>query len=138
MQKLSSVLLVDDDSTNNFLNELLLKSLNVTDKVLIAEDGNQALELLERTPEPEEPALILLDVNMPGLNGIQFLEAYRRLPQAQRNTTVIVMLTTTMDARDLSRLDELHIAGLVSKPLTQEKVDSILQLHFQRQLPGEQ
>ena len=136
MQKLSSVLLVDDDSTNNFLNELLLKSLNVTDNILIAEDGHQALELLERTPDPAEPALILLDVNMPGLNGIQFLEAYRHLPQAQRNATVIVMLTTTMDARDLSRLEELNIAGLVSKPLTQEKIDQILQLHFQRRLPA--
>ena len=137
MQKLSSVLLVDDDSTNNFLNELLLKSLGISETILIAEDGAQALELLERTPDPAEPALILLDVNMPGLNGIQFLEAYQHLPQAQRNVTVIVMLTTTMDARDLSRLDELHIAGLVSKPLTQEKVDSIMQLHFQRQLTGE-
>ena len=45
------------------------------------------------------------------------------------------MLTTTMDARDLSRLDELNIAGLVSKPLTQEKVNNIMQLHFQRHLP---
>ena len=135
MEKLSSVLLVDDDSTNNFLNELLLKSLNVTERVLIAEDGTQALDLLERTADPDEPALILLDVNMPGLNGIQFLEAYQRLPQAQRRATVIIMLTTTMDARDLSRLDELNIAGLVSKPLTQEKVNNILQLHFQRHLP---
>ena len=135
MEKLSSVLLVDDDSTNNFLNELLLKSLNVTERVLIAEDGTQALDLLERAVDPVEPALILLDVNMPGLNGIQFLEAYQRLPQAQRRATVIIMLTTTMDARDLSRLDELNIAGLVSKPLTQEKVNNIMQLHFQRHLP---
>lgn len=135
MQKLSSILLVDDDSTNNFLNELLLKSLNVTERVLVAEDGTQALDLLATISNPDEPALILLDVNMPGLNGIQFLEAYHQLPQAQRNATVIIMLTTTMDARDLSRLDELHISGLVSKPLTQEKVGSILQLHFQRQLP---
>ena len=135
MEQLSSVMLVDDDSTNNFLNELLLKSLSVTERILIAENGTQALDMIEQTAGPGEPALILLDVNMPGLNGIQFLEAYRKLPQAQRSATVIIMLTTTMDARDLARLDELNIAGLVSKPLTQEKVDSILQLHFQRRLP---
>jgi CheY-like chemotaxis protein len=134
MQKLSSILLVDDDSTNNFLNELLLKSMGVTEQILVAENGTQALELLATMPAANEPTLILLDVNMPGLNGIQFLEAYQQLPQAQHNTTVIIMLTTTMDARDLSRLDELHISGLVSKPLTREKVDGILQLHFQRQL----
>ena len=136
VEKLSSVLLVDDDSTNNFLNELLFKSLNVTDRLLVAESGVQALDLLAHTAGPNEPALILLDVNMPGMNGIQFLEAYQQLPQAQRNATVIIMLTTTMDARDLMRLDELNIAGLVSKPLTQEKIDNILQLHFQRRLPG--
>jgi CheY-like chemotaxis protein len=136
MQKLSSILLVDDDSTNNFINELLLKNLSVTERILVAENGTQALELLATMPNADEPALILLDVNMPGLNGIEFLEAYQQLPQAQHHATVIIMLTTTMDARDLSRLDELRIAGLVSKPLTQEKVDSILKLHFQRQLPA--
>lgn len=136
MEKLSSVLLVDDDSTNNFLNELLLKQLNVTDHLLTAEDGARALDMLEQTAGANAPALILLDVNMPGMGGIEFLETYRRLPQAQCGATIIIMLTTTMDARDLSRLDELNIAGLVSKPLTKEKIDSILQLHFQRQLPS--
>ena len=129
-----SLLLVDDDPTNNFLNELLLKNLGVTERILIAENGTQALDLLAHMPSPDEPALILLDVNMPGLTGIQFLEAYRQLPQNQRKATVIIMLTTTMDASDLGRLEELNIAGLVSKPLTQEKVDTILQLHFQRRL----
>lgn len=137
MKKLSSVLLVDDDSTNNFLNELLFKQLNITDRLLTAESGTQALDLIQNQAGPDEPALILLDVNMPGMGGIAFLEAYRQLPEAQRAATVVIMLTTTMDARDLSRLDELHIAGLVSKPLTKEKLDGILQLHFQRSLPSE-
>ena len=136
MEKLSSILLVDDDTTNNFLNELLLKRLEVAERITVAEDGTQALDLLAQSPEPGDPALILLDVNMPGLNGIQFLEAYQQLPEARHKATVIIMLTTTMDARDLGRLEELHIAGLVSKPLTKEKVDNILQLHFRRRLPA--
>ena len=135
MKKLSSVLLVDDDTTTNFLNELLLKQLNVTDNVLVAQDGNQALEVLAHTASPDEPALILLDINMPGLSGIQFLETYAALPPDQQKSTVIIMLTTTMDARDLARLDALHIAGLVSKPLTEDKVANIMQLHFRRMLP---
>ncbi len=136
MEKLSRVLLVDDDSTNNFLNELLFKQLEVTDRLLTAEDGAQALDLISNMPDLHEPALLLLDVKMPGMGGIAFLEAFRQLPLAQSRATVIIMLTTTMDARDLSRLEELNIAGLVSKPLTREKIDQILQLHFQRTLPA--
>jgi CheY-like chemotaxis protein len=133
MEKLSSVLLVDDDSTNNFLNELLLKRLDVAERILVSESGTQALELLsDPTDFGNEPALILLDVDMPGLTGVQFLEAYRQLPHGQHSATVVIMLTTTMGASDLGRLDELGIAGLVSKPLTEEKIDNILQLHFQR------
>ncbi len=134
MSKLSSVLLVDDDTTNNFLNELLLKRLEVTDHLLVAENGAQAIDLLtERIAAATElPALIFLDVNMPVMNGIQFLEAYQQLPPAQQRASIIVMLTTTMDGRDLARIQELPIAGLVSKPLTEEKVNTILQLHFQR------
>ncbi len=135
MEKLSSVLLVDDDSTNNFLNELLLKNLGVTDQLLVAENGTEALALLAREADAP-PTLILLDVNMPGMNGIEFLEAYQQLPAAQRAATVVLVLTTSLAARDLGRLDELAIAGLVSKPLTKEKLAAILQLHFQRELPA--
>ena len=134
MLKLPQILLVDDDDTTNFLNQLLLKKLNVSDHVRIAYNGEEALQLLTQDP-PYEPTLLLLDVNMPGMSGIEFLEAYQRLPQAQQEATVIVMLTTSMDARDLARLNELPIAGLISKPLNQQKIETLLQLHFQRQLP---
>ncbi|RSK43488.1 response regulator [Hymenobacter perfusus] len=136
MEKLPHILLVDDDDTTNFLNEHMLRKLNVTDQVQIARDGREALALLTQPP-PYMPTLMLLDVSMPGMDGIEFLEAYLRLPQAQQDATVIVMLTTSMDSSDLARIDELPIKGLVSKPLSREKIDTLLQLHFQRQLPGE-
>lgn len=134
MQKLSSVLLIDDDATNNFLNERLLQRLEVADQLLVAENGSEALELLSQS-ETAAPALILLDVNMPGMTGIEFLERYQAQREAQTQSTVVIMLTTTMDSRDLARINELHINGLVSKPLNEEKVDQILQLHFRRSLP---
>ena len=136
MEKLPNILLVDDDETTNFVNETLLTKLQVSHYVHIATSGEQALDLLTQPP-PYVPTLLLLDVAMPGMGGIAFLEAYRRLPQAQQDATVIVVLTTSMDSRDLGRINELPIAGLVSKPLNREKIDTLLQLHFQRQLPKE-
>ena len=134
MEKLPHILLVDDDDTTNFLNEHLLNKLKVADRVQVATSGEQAMALLTQPP-PYVPTLLLLDVAMPGMGGIEFLEAYLRLPQAQQDATVIVVLTTSMDSRDLQRINELPIAGLVSKPLSQEKIDTLLRLHFHRQLP---
>lgn len=135
MEKLPHILLVDDDDTTNFVNEHLLKKLNVTDQVQVARNGQEAITLLTQPP-PYTPTLLLLDIGMPVMDGMQFLEAYLRLPAAQQAATVIVMLTTSMDSSDLARINELPIAGLVSKPLTREKIDTLLRLHFQRELPA--
>ena len=139
MKKLSSILLVDDDATANYLNELLLNSLGVADQLLLAQNGREALATLSQvcTSSVACPPLILLDVNMPVMNGIEFLEAYARLPLTQQQAIVIIMLTTSLHSRDLERVRELPVAGVVDKPLTKAKVDTILQMHFQRQLPVE-
>lgn len=136
MEKLPRILLVDDDDTTNFLNEHLLNKLKVADHVQVAASGEQALALLTEPP-PYVPTLLLLDMAMPGMGGMDFLDAYLHLPPARRDATVIVVLATSMDARDLNRINDLPIAGLVSKPLTPEKINTLLQLHFNRQLPME-
>ena len=73
---------------------------------------------------------------MPVMNGIEFLEADQGLPPARQQALVIVMLTTSLHPRNLARIQELPIDGLVSKPLTKEKINTILQDNFQRQLPA--
>lgn len=131
------VLLVDDDQTTNFLNRLLLTRLGVTEQVLIAGNGEEALRLLaQQCKEPATcPNLILLDMNMPVLNGLAFLEAYAQLPSAVQDAIVIVMLTTSLHPADLARAQQLPIAGFLNKPLTEEKVASLLRQHFADERP---
>ena len=134
MPKLSCVLLVDDDPTNNFLSQRLLKRLDVAQQVLVAENGQQALDLLAAAgtvPTPPFPALILLDVQMPVMNGIEFLHAYQQLPAHQRQATTVVVLTTSSDARDLAQLQALPVTTHLNKPLTLEKLKSVLKLHYE-------
>ncbi len=134
MTKLPAILLVDDDQTTNFLNRSLLQRLAVAENVLVAHDGQEALALLAQQCQPltaQCPRLILLDVNMPGMNGIQFLEAYQQLPLAEQKAIVIVMLTTSLHPRDVQRVQQLHaVSGFVNKPLTAEKMQTILIEHF--------
>ncbi|TDN38746.1 response regulator [Hymenobacter sp. UV11] len=133
MQQLSSILLVDDDLTSNFLNKTLLTRLGVTQQLLFAENGVEALQVLAQTCTPlgaDCPDLILLDVNMPVMNGIEFLEAYAELPLAQRRAIVIILLTTSVNPHDLGRVARLPVAGTLTKPLTEEKVRALLHQYF--------
>ncbi len=136
MQKLASVLLVDDDPTTNFLHEQLLLSLGVTEKCLVAENGAEALTLLADTQANDAacPDLVLLDVHMPVMGGIDFLEAYVQPPQ---RPPVVIILTTSLHARDQARMPGLPVADWINKPLTRAKVNDILQQHFGRHLPPE-
>jgi CheY-like chemotaxis protein len=131
LSPLSSVLLVDDDDTTNFLNEQLLKRLGVVDRVLVARNGEEALMVLAEacgSTGKTCPVLILLDINMPVMNGIEFLEAYQ--PQLPARPIIVVALTTTSHPADIARLHELSIASIITKPLTKNKVDTILEQYF--------
>ena len=133
MPKLPSVLLVDDDSTTNYLNKMLLTRLGVAEQLLVAENGREALDLLVHTCTALStscPALILLDVNMPVMNGIEFLEAYQHLSFTQRQAIVVVLLTTSVNPRDLAKVQLLSIAGTLTKPLTEAKINALLHEHF--------
>lgn len=138
MQKLSCTLLADDETTN-YLNRTLLEKLAVTDELLIAQNGQQALDpVLRHCPAatPDCPVFILLDAKMPIMDGFEFLEAYAQLPLDQKNeAVVIVMLTTSVHPQDVDRVGRLNFAGYLNKPLNRDKVDGILQAHFQRRLP---
>ncbi|AHJ97848.1 response regulator [Hymenobacter swuensis] len=134
MPSISCTLLVDDDDTTNYLNQRLLQRMAVTDTVLVAGNGQEALDLLhthcEQPTSPTCPTLILLDMKMPRMNGFEFLRAYAQRPPLQNPAVVIIMLTTSLNAQDVSRMQDLPIAGFLTKPLTREKMENILHEHF--------
>ncbi|WP_426061240.1 response regulator [Hymenobacter sp. B1770] len=133
MPPLKSVLLVDDDATTNYLNKILLTRLDVAEQLFVAENGREALDTLTRVcevPTLDCPALVLLDINMPVMNGIEFLEAYQQLSLPQREAIVIVLLTTSANPQELARARQLPIAGVLTKPLTPQKVQQVLHEHF--------
>jgi CheY-like chemotaxis protein len=134
MAPITCTLLVDDDKTTNFLNQALLRRLAVTDTILMAGNGQEALDLLRTHCLPVAsstcPALILLDMKMPRMNGIEFLQAYTQRTPTDNPAVIIIMLTTSLNPQDVERMQHLPIAGYLTKPLTRAKIDQIVQQHF--------
>lgn len=130
MEKLKNILLVDDDEITNYINSDLLKSLDITEHISIAYNGKEALEYLKKAhsePAPKGyiiPELIFLDINMPVMNGFQFLEEYYYLLGTQQLTTIVTMLTTSLIKEEVSKaLSMVHVVkGYIEKPLTTEIV----------------
>ena len=130
MNKISCALLVDDDNTANFLNKRLFQKLNAAEKVLVAHNGLEALQLLEENcPGKDCPMLILLDIKMPIMDGFEFLEAYEKLASEQKQSVVIVMLTTSLNPQDVGKVKQANIK-LLNKPLTEVALKEILLQHF--------
>ena len=127
MPCLSCVLLVDDDRTATFLHKLLVTNMGIAGQVLVAEDGQQALTTLAGLSAP--PALILLDLNMPVLNGLDFLTRYAQLPPVNPRP-IVALLSSSDHWLDQARAQHLPVDAYLTKPLTREKLQGVLQQYF--------
>jgi CheY-like chemotaxis protein len=115
--KLLHILLVDDDEVDVMNVQRAFKKNNIVNPLFVARDGVEALEMLRRPGHiPRERRLVLLDLNMPRMNGHELLRALREDPQL-RNITVVV-LTTSDDDRDKVEAYNLNVAGYILKPVT--------------------
>jgi CheY-like chemotaxis protein len=134
MKRLSGILLIDDNETSNFLNERLLRRMDLTDHILVVTNGKQALDYLEKlSREPAgqhvKPELILLDINMPVLDGFEFLELFQQLDARFRAGIRIAMLSTSNHPQDTGKAGEYN-AFYLTKPLTIEKMEALLDQFF--------
>jgi CheY-like chemotaxis protein len=123
-----NVLLVDDDEVDVMNVQRAFKKNNILNPLYVAHNGLEALELLRGNKVPNERRLILLDLNMPKMNGLEFLREVRNDPEL-RSLTVIV-LTTSADERDKVEAYNLNVAGYIVKPVTfQSFVEAVATLN---------
>ncbi len=100
MNKLNNILLEDDDPTTNFINKVLLEDMQVTEEVLLALNGRQALDVVKRQCENRDCLqLIFININMPVMNGFEFMQAYQKLTFDWKKSVVTVMLTTSLNPK---------------------------------------
>jgi len=114
MRSTKPIMLVEDDEVDQMTVQRALKDIHVTNRLDIASDGAEALELL-RDDARERPGVILLDLNMPKMNGIEFLRAVKQ--DAVLRRIPVVVLTTSEEEQDKVGSFDLGVAGYMLKPV---------------------
>lgn len=111
-----NILLVDDDEVDVMTVKRAFQKANISNPMFVAGNGIEALALLRGTAIPKERRLVLLDLNMPRMNGIEFLRELRDDEELARTT--VVVLTTSNEDRDRVEAYQLNVAGYLLKPVT--------------------
>ena len=123
-------MLVDDNPDDNFFHEREIKKADLTNIVITKNSGKKALEYLISKEEPRSD-LIFLDINMPGMNGWEFLEEYNQLDKELQSHAIIIMLTTSDNFDDLARAKTWSIVSdYITKPLTKEMIKDVAGKYF--------
>ncbi len=128
MKKYNCVLLVDDDLVSCFLNKEILTTLEVTDDIHTAGNGEEALHFISENQKKQNhcPDLIFLDINMPVMDGFQFLSELEKLQNGQLQIAKIIILTSSNNPVDRKLATQFHISGYINKPLTWENLEIYL------------
>jgi len=130
MRKLDWILLVDDDEIDRFINEKIIRQCDVSYPVYSVHDAYGALDWLAQKIDDivskKEIGLILLDINMPGMSGFEFLESYNEKYPQLKDLIQVVTLSSSNHRSDKQRMIELGAISYYSKPLNHEDFRTIL------------
>lgn len=131
-KKLQEVLFIDDDKILNFVNTRLFKKEGFS-RVICLENGNEAMDYMKKKyigPKMEHdqnPVLIFLDLNMPFMNGWEFLKAYDDLKDLIITQIKIIILTSSLNPDDMEKgKKHKDVVAYLNKPLTSEMLSEVL------------
>ena len=125
-----NVCIVDDDDIYQFTIVKTLKALELTDRIMVFSDGEEALEfMLDNINEDDElPDVIFLDIDMPVMDGFQFMEEYVKIKPNIGKKITIYMVSSSVDPADIERAKKIsEITDYIVKPITHDQLKSIIQ-----------
>ncbi len=123
------VMLVDDDEISNFISEKIIRNLNIANSIKVVSNGKLALHYVKESCEHADlqilcPDFILLDINMPVMDGFQFLDEFSKLSIPGYDKIKIIILTSSNNPKDVASAEKYKIDGYINKPLTKEKLEN--------------
>ena len=124
VEKVLNILLVEDDQVDVMNVKRAFDRNRIANPLYVAGDGLEGLRMLRSGEVPAERRLVLLDLNMPKMNGIEFLRELRKDPALQQIS--VVVLTTSNEERDRIEAFRLNVAGYLLKPVTFQQFAEVM------------
>lgn len=130
MEKPLLICVIDDDDIYRYTISKNLKALNLTSDMLVFSDREQAINFMtDNVGNPNQlPDIILLDINMPVMDGFQFMEEYVKLEPLIAKEIAVYMISSSVNPQDIQRAKAVpEIADYLVKPINPTKLGAILQ-----------
>jgi CheY-like chemotaxis protein len=127
LKKLGSVLLIDDDDVVNTLHSIILRKSGLVENIQSVMSGHEGLSVLAALEKEKQwPSIIFVDINMPGMNGWEFIEHFKEKFSTYKQKCSICLLSSSLDPRDQEKANKTDVVDFYfSKPLSLDAVHSI-------------
>jgi len=134
--KFHSVLLIDDSVPINYFHKIIVEKSGVALSCIAVNNGQEGLDYLQIKQDAQErfPELIFVDINMPVMNGWEFLDKLRTKHKSILKEVVTVMLTTSINPDDKERAKKLNVPNYLPKPLTVQVLEDLCESYFKGRL----
>ncbi|HYG39863.1 MAG TPA: response regulator [Cytophagales bacterium] len=130
MEKINCVLLIDDDSATSSTKESIVPDLNIPANTKVLTNAGEALNYLQNKCKHNCPELVLLDIKIRGMGGLEFLEALDTLTIRNKDKIKVVMLSSSLMPRETEQSEEPEVIDLMWEPLKTYTIVNLLPLHF--------
>lgn len=126
MYKYSTVMIIDDSEMDNFLNKMILETINYAEMIITYTNPSLALKYFEETaldPQKRIPEIVFLDINMPIMNGFAFLEEFKKVPEKVKKQVKFYVISSSDDPEDLDKIKgHDNIIKYLYKPLDKREI----------------